>query len=497
MPTQADSKLLAERIRIATERASLARNRYAEKVVREVAEDLAQAEDLVKRSILRYSQVGSLPDNKLKARNGLQRLQADIAETMKILKWDQTLRFRRSVNGAFRNGIAGGIGELITARFPGYVGLNKNDTSSLARHAFTLVDRDALDFMANYAVTLAGDVQRELAEGIKRTLLTAITTGKGPADIVRDLGSVVKDPDAFRRAGGRVFQKAQYRMELIARTEVLRAHNQGRMKFHREVGVQKLEWLTGEDERTCSVCRPLHGRVFPIDRIPMIPIHPQCRCTAVVALPVDLLPPDQIKSRAVTKQRKAKLARDVFENGNRRDFEALSFGLLSDLAKDNGVSRSRTKTELLIELAKVVPGTNHEQLAGSVLSKALRDHGIGRARSKSDLIRELIKKQRELKKAREQVAAIRANPKSKLWDFSFSELERQAKKRGISSFLTRTELVELLKERDPKRDHTKLDSAQLIKRAREFGIGRHKTKSLLIRALEKQAGSQLAKELLN
>jgi SPP1 gp7 family putative phage head morphogenesis protein len=116
---------------------------------------------------------------------------------------------------------------------------------------------DALDFMTNYNLVLAGDVHRELADGIKRTVMNGIATGKGVEDIARDLGRVVKDPESFRHAGSKVFSKAQYRMELIARTEVLRAHNQGRIKFHDRVGVRKLEWMTMEDERVCPICGPL------------------------------------------------------------------------------------------------------------------------------------------------------------------------------------------------------------------------------------------------
>jgi hypothetical protein len=48
----------------------------------------------------------------------------------------------------------------------------------LSTKVFTLVDTDALDFMANYNVVLAGDVSRELSDGIKRTILSGIATGK-------------------------------------------------------------------------------------------------------------------------------------------------------------------------------------------------------------------------------------------------------------------------------------------------------------------------------
>ncbi len=496
MRTQADQQL-AERIRIATERSALSRNRYTEKVVREVTDSLAQAEDLVKRSILRYDQLGSLPDNKLKAKTGLEQLQADINETMRDLKKDQTLRLRRVTKEAFRNGILGGFKELVEARWPGFAKLKKDDTTSLANNAFTLIDRDALDFLANYTVVLAGDVQRELADGIKRTLLTAVTTGKGTADIVRDLGSVIKDPNAFRRAGGKLFQRAQYRMELIARTEVMRAFNQGRMKMHHEIGVQRLEWLASGDERVCPECGPLHERVFDIDQIPPIPYHPQCRCSVVVAEPIDLLKPEQIKQRSQNLKRKQRQAKRVFEHGTPSDFETLSFDQLSDLAKTNQISRSRTKKELLREVVARAPGTNTADLVGEALQAVLKRLEIGRKRSKQDLIRELLKKQRFLAKAKQEAEESRKNPQSKLREMTYQELKDLAKTRGISRYLSRQEVVEILNERNPSRNHTGLSSDELSRLMKQHGLGRHKTKALLIRSLEKLAGTELAESLLS
>ncbi len=117
-------------------------------------------------------------------------------------------------------------------------------------------------------MVLAGEVNRELADGIKRVVMGGVATGKGVEDIVRDLGRVVKDPESSRYAGSRVFTKAQHRMEVIARTEVLRAHNQGRLKFHDQVGVRKPEWMTMEDERVCPVRGPLDGKVFDTTAFP-------------------------------------------------------------------------------------------------------------------------------------------------------------------------------------------------------------------------------------
>ena len=149
-----------------------------------LTEDLGKAEDHVKRAISRYKDLGSLPDNKLKAKTGLANLQRDIRQTMQSLKKNQTLRFRRSAKEAFKLGIAGGLDELAHAKWPQFGGLASKEKAGLARDMFALVDRDALDFLTNYSLVLAGDVQRDLADGIKRTILSGIALGKGPGDMV-------------------------------------------------------------------------------------------------------------------------------------------------------------------------------------------------------------------------------------------------------------------------------------------------------------------------
>lgn len=80
----------------------------------------------------------------------------------------------------------------------------------------------------------------------------------------------------------------------IARTETLAAANAGRMLSWSEADAQGLlpvgsekRWKTATDERTCSICGPLHNTTvgwessFPTGDI-MPPNHPNCRCTAVI-----------------------------------------------------------------------------------------------------------------------------------------------------------------------------------------------------------------------
>jgi SPP1 gp7 family putative phage head morphogenesis protein len=270
---------LAQRIRAAVLKSLSARNRYTDQVTAQLTRSLDQAEKEVAKAILKYRTIGSLPDNKLAALKGLEKLQAEIAEIIGRLKREQTLAFKNSTKEAFRLGINQGISELAVAKLPFYLDLTPKGIDKLATKVFSIIDTNALDFMVQYNLTLAGDVQRELADGIKRVIMQGIVAGKSTDDIVRDLGKVVLDKDSFRQAGTRVFSKAQYRMEMIARTEVLRAHNMGRLKFHQKAGIEKLEWMTMDDERTCPVCGPLDGKKYSIEKFPQQPVHSFCRCT--------------------------------------------------------------------------------------------------------------------------------------------------------------------------------------------------------------------------
>jgi SPP1 gp7 family putative phage head morphogenesis protein len=42
-------------------------------------------------------------------------------------------------------------------------------------------------------------------------------------------------------------------------------------------GVENVEWVTHPDDRRCSKCKAMHGKIYPIDKIPAKP-HIHCRC---------------------------------------------------------------------------------------------------------------------------------------------------------------------------------------------------------------------------
>jgi SPP1 gp7 family putative phage head morphogenesis protein len=294
----AKNKTQKELIQEATRQAIKRRDKYTQKQIDGLVDVLEKAEKEVKLSILHYKNLGSLTEGKTINQKALKRLQGQIEDIRAELEKNQSLILTEGVKTTYRQGMYYSIDSLVKAKLPFYADLTEDGIDKMAANVFQLIDTQALNFLVNFNIQLAGDVSRELADGINKTIQLGIASGKGAPDIVRDLGSIIKDKDAFRRAGKTVFKTAQTRMTLIARTETIRAHNQGQIKFYHTVGVEKAVWQTAEDERTCPECAPLDGKVYPLDKLPTLPIHAGGRCYTIPEIPDDIKTPQEIEEMA-------------------------------------------------------------------------------------------------------------------------------------------------------------------------------------------------------
>jgi len=270
----------ARRIREAIEEAIRRRDRYADDRVKELLVALDQAADDVGKQVRRFGEKASLKPWQEMRLAILKDLEKEIAGIARELQSSWKVGIRASVTGAMKLGIEDGIGQLEAMEMPDFQDLTDVKRNALVKRTFATIDRAAIDFLANYQVQLLGDVSAELASGIKRAVTNGVLSGKSIPEVARDIGRVVKDPEAFRRAGKTVFKTAYRRATLITRTETLRVHNEGRKVFYRQAGIKKVKWISAQDERTCPVCRPLDGRLFGIDEVEGPPAHPGCRCTS-------------------------------------------------------------------------------------------------------------------------------------------------------------------------------------------------------------------------
>ncbi|MCD5001190.1 minor capsid protein [Enterococcus saccharolyticus] len=75
----------------------------------------------------------------------------------------------------------------------------------------------------------------------------------------------------------------------LVRTEYMHALNQGQIESYKAAGYAKLRWSATMDDRTSDICRKRNGKEYPIDQLPDIPAHPNCRCTFVPVIDDDFI----------------------------------------------------------------------------------------------------------------------------------------------------------------------------------------------------------------
>jgi len=262
------AKTQKELIAEATRKAIQKRDRYAREQIDSLVDVLETAEKEVKTSLLHYKNLGSLTKGKFISQKAQKRLQGQIREITGELNKSHSLIMTKAVKTTYKQGMYDGIEALVKGRLPDYADLTESGMNKL------------------------------LADGIIQKIQLGIVSGKDVSDIVRDMGSVIKDPKAFRKAGKKVFKTAQTRLTVIARTEIIRSHNQGQIKFYNTVGVKTFIWQTAEDERTCPICHPLDGKRFVVGKDPGPPAHPNGKCWTVPEISEDIKTPQEIAKKA-------------------------------------------------------------------------------------------------------------------------------------------------------------------------------------------------------
>ena len=192
----------------------------------------------------------------------------------------------RYIFDSYKRGVIRARHELKKA---GYKIPSMDDTGGIEASMSTPfhIDRVGLLFTRTYndlkGITAAMDAQ------ISRILAQGIADGDGPALLARKIISTINgggaDKLGITDTLGRVIP-ARRRATMLARTEIIRAHHMATIQEYRNWALEgvivKGEWMTAGDERVCTRCEALQGKIFTLDEIePLIPLHPQCRCIAL------------------------------------------------------------------------------------------------------------------------------------------------------------------------------------------------------------------------
>ena len=149
-----------------------------------------------------------------------------------------------------------------------------------------------------------------LRDNVALFVKSVIETDKGKlADILADginNGSSIGDIERSIRSVFGEFKKTQ--SERIARTETLRASQEGTLDAYKESGVVVAkQWLTAMDDRVCPYCEPMNGKIvglednwfskgdsfygtaekplsFDYSSVETPPLHVSCRCDTLPVL---------------------------------------------------------------------------------------------------------------------------------------------------------------------------------------------------------------------
>lgn len=131
--------------------------------------------------------------------------------------------------------------------------------------------------MGQWFETLSNSTQRNVMAAVNRGIVEGETT----AQIMQRIRGTRK----LKYTDG-VMQTTRRQAEAITRTTINHATNQARLEFFKENEdiIKGLKWVATLDSRTSTICAGLDGKVFPVDKGPRPPAHPNCRSTMTAVL---------------------------------------------------------------------------------------------------------------------------------------------------------------------------------------------------------------------
>ena len=191
------------------------------------------------------------------------------------------------ISGAYTKGVTRARTEMIKA---GYNVPPMSETGGIDASMRTPFHMDRVGVLWTRTFNELKGVTDAMSQQISRVLSQGMMEGDNPVLLGRKLAAVIKGGGAklgINDTLGR-YIPAKRRAQMIARTEIIRAHHSATIQEYRNWGLEgitvKAEWSTAGDNRVCDKCNSMDGHRYTLNQIEnMIPAHPSCRC---IALPV-------------------------------------------------------------------------------------------------------------------------------------------------------------------------------------------------------------------
>ena len=104
-----------------------------------------------------------------------------------------------------------------------------------------------------------------LASNLNDILVNGLTQGKTVTEMAIQLNNAMN-------TGFNVCHR-------LVRTETMHYLNESSKRAYKDGGCEEVQYWAAKDERTCEICGAKHEKVYKVDKAPVLPLHPMCRCT--------------------------------------------------------------------------------------------------------------------------------------------------------------------------------------------------------------------------
>ena len=180
-------------------------------------------------------------------------------------------------------------GEVATKQLKSRLRANRAATgfkigADIKGFSFDATDPNAVEWVKSHAAETITGISEDTRAQIRDLVEDAFSEQFDVDDLADEIGNLIGDPA---------------RAEVIARTEVMRASNEGQLEAWDQAteaglltGTEMKEWIVTPDDRLCPICEPMDGKNVALDedfdvdgdQVDGPPAHPNCRCTLGLSL---------------------------------------------------------------------------------------------------------------------------------------------------------------------------------------------------------------------
>lgn len=208
----------------------------------------------------KYSKDGVLSRTDMYREKHLQKLEQKYHEMIEQLGNDTEKLATRNMQEAFKN-VNQITGESINAEE--FAMPNKKVVNAALKEPWR---------GSNFSARLWGSKEtigqmQKLERALDAVLTYGLQTGQSVTQMAVNLNNVM----------GKGFNES---LRLV-RTESMHYMNQAALMRYQDAGIEQVQIIAALDERTCPECGKYHEKIYSIDKCPVLPFHPNCRCTII------------------------------------------------------------------------------------------------------------------------------------------------------------------------------------------------------------------------